>query len=72
MVIIEPGNYLTRDGTRITIREIQGPSSWPCKGSMWRMYRGKYVPRGHAIWQTNGRYLAVGEHHLDIIIKEAA
>lgn len=67
MTITKPGDYITRDGTRVTIREISGPSSWPCKGSVWSMFRGKYVPRGYGIWQVNGRYLAVDEHPLDIM-----
>ena len=70
MSITKPGDYLTRDGTRVTIREIKGPSTWPCKGAVWRMFRGKYVPEGHAIWKTNGQYLAVGEHRLDLIEQE--
>lgn len=67
IILTEPGDYITRDGNRVTIREVKGPSSWPCKGSVWRMFRGKYVPRGYAIWQANGRYTAVGEHPLDIV-----
>lgn len=67
-VIIEaPGDYLTRDGRRVTIHEIKGPSTFSAKGHLWRMFRGKYVPKNYDIWHVSGRYKAVGESPEDII-----
>lgn len=37
------------------------------KGSVWRMFRGKPRRRGHDIWRSDGRYMAVGEHKRDIV-----
>lgn len=69
MDISKPGDYVTRDGSRVTIRDIYGPSTFPAKGAVWREYRGNYRPRGFAIWALDGRYRAVGEHPLDIVRK---
>lgn len=69
-MITETGDYLTRDGTRVTIFEIRpGTSTFEAKGSVWKMFRGKLRPRGFNIWKTNGQHMAVGEHHLDIVKK---
>lgn len=69
MNISEPGEYVTRDGSRVTIRDIYGPSTFPAKGAVWRMYRGEHRPRGFTTWALDGRYRAVGEHPLDIVGK---
>ena len=69
-MITETGDYLTRDGTRVTIFEIRpGTSTFEAKGSVWKMFRGKLRPRGFNIWKTNGQHMAVGEHRLDIVKK---
>lgn len=69
-MIAETGDYLTRDGTRVTIFEIRpGTSTFEAKGSVWKMFRGKLRPRGFNIWKTNGQHMAVGEHRLDIVEK---
>ena len=69
-MITETGDYLTRDGTKVTIFEIRlGTSTFEAKGSVWKMFRGKVRPRGFNIWQTNGQHMAVGEHRLDIVKK---
>ena len=65
---IEPNkDYTTRNGTRVTIHEVTIGSSFSVKGSVWRMFRGKYVPRTFAVWRPCGQYLAVGISPLDIV-----
>lgn len=66
-IIAAPGEYRTRDGNRVTIEQINGPSSWPAKGYLWRTFRGKYRPRTWSIWGLDGSYVAVGEHPLDVV-----
>jgi len=69
-MITETGDYLTRDGTRVTIFEIRpGTSTFEAKGSVWKEFRGKIRPREFNIWKTNGQHMAVGEHRLDIVKK---
>ena len=66
-LIATPGDYLTRSGSRVTIREIKGPSTFSCKGSMWIMYRGRLRPRHVATWMPDGRYSVLGQHKHDIV-----
>lgn len=67
MNIVPNKDYITRNGTRVTIHAVQGGSSFSVKGSVWRMFRGKYVPRTFAVWMPSGQYLAVGTSPLDIV-----
>lgn len=67
MRITTHGEYVTRDGSHVTVHAIEGPSSFPVKGAVWRMFRGKFRPRGYEIWALDGRFHAVGEHSLDIV-----
>lgn len=71
-IITGPGDYVTRDGGRVTIREIhpapQGSATaFTAKGSNWTTYRGTYRSRGHDIWHVSGRHKAVGLSARDII-----
>lgn len=67
-MITETGDYLTRDGSKVTIHEIRlGTSTFEAKGSVWKLFRGKLRPRGFNIWKTDGHHMAVGEHKLDIV-----
>ena len=67
-MITETGDYLTRDGTKVTIHEIRlGTSTFEAKGSVWKTFRGKLRPRGFNIWKTDGQHKAVGVHRLDIV-----
>ncbi len=65
--ITEPGDYVTRDGRRVTIHTIGGAGSFPVKGSVWRMFRGKLRPKGYEIWMENGSHMPLGQHGLDIV-----
>lgn len=71
-IIDGPGLYLTRDGRHVNIFAVQ-PGSTGCtfraKGSIFKMFRGKIVPRGYQIWHVSGRLLAVGISPSDIIKK---
>jgi hypothetical protein len=69
LTIIETGDYITRDGRRVTIHKTDGVGSFPVKGSVWRMFRGKMRPRGYEIWMINGSYRPLGHHGLDIVAK---
>lgn len=69
-VITAPGDYITRNGTRVTIRRIDNgsvPYTFPCKGSAWKMFRGAMRPRGFNVWMRSGHVNAVGDHPLDIV-----
>lgn len=67
VIITGPGEYVSRNGKRVTIREISGPSTFAAKGHVWRMFRGKERPRDNDIWHVSGRYQAVGERGKDIV-----
>lgn len=68
VLIDKPGDYITRDGRRVTIHAItEGHYTFPCKGALWRMYRGELRPRGYDTWMRSGYHLAVGEHGADIV-----
>ena len=69
-VITAPGDYATRNGTRVTIHSIANgsiPYTFPCKGSAWKMFRGAMRPRGFNVWMRSGHLHAVGDHPLDIV-----
>lgn len=69
-VITAPGDYITRNGTRVTIHHIDNgsvPYTFPCKGSAWKMFRGAMRPRGFNVWMRSGHVNAVGDHPLDIV-----
>lgn len=69
-VITAPGDYITRNGTRVTIDRIDNgsvPYTFPCKGSAWKMFRGAMRPRGFNVWMRSGHLNAVGDHPLDIV-----
>lgn len=72
VVVTGPGDYLTRNGKRVQIREISGRGSFSAKGAVYREFRGRTVARGHDIWHPSGCYRAVGEHGLDIVQRAAA
>lgn len=72
VIITEPGDYITRAGARVTIHEIDNgpiPYTFPCKGSVWRMFRGKYMPKGYQIWMRTGFLNPVGMSMHDIVGK---
>ena len=69
-VITAPGDYITRNGTRVIIDSIDNgsvPYTFPCKGSAWKMFRGAMRPRGFNVWMRSGHLNAVGDHPLDIV-----
>lgn len=69
-IITAPGDYVTRNGTRVSIYRIDNgsvPYTFPCKGSVWKMYRGQLRPRGYQVWMRTGHLNAVGDHALDIV-----
>jgi hypothetical protein len=70
-IIETTGDYVTRDGRRVTIHEIKpgtpGTTSFSAKGSVWRMSRGKDRPGGLDIWHLSGRNQAQRESTRDIV-----
>lgn len=71
-IIDAPGDYATRDGGRVTIREIHptppgGVTAFTAKGSVWSTIRGTYRSRGHDIWHVSGRHKAIGLSGRDIV-----
>jgi len=67
--ITGPGAYRTRNGRRVTVHEVNTnqPFTFPVKGSVWKLFRGKYRPRGLCIWRTDGRADVMHETPLDIV-----
>lgn len=71
-VIDGPGLYRTRDGRQVVIHSVQPRSTgytFRAKGSIFKMFRGKVVPRGHQVWHVSGRLLPVKISHSDILGK---
>lgn len=69
------GNYITRDGRKVTVHTITESkpdcTSFNVKGQVWREFRGKLSPRWYEIWQSNGKFRAIGDSNLDIIAKSS-
>lgn len=65
--ITKPGEYRTRNGSRVTVHEANGGGYFSVKGSVWKVFRGKFRPRGHNIWKSTGQCMAVGVHDLDVV-----
>jgi hypothetical protein len=72
IVVHVPGDYVTRDGRRVTVREIKPNddltvTAFTVKGSIWKMFRGKESPRVNNIWHVCGRSLPLKESPADIV-----
>lgn len=67
VVVTGPGDYVTRNGRRVAIREIGGKGTFNARGAVYREFRGRVVARGLDIWHVSGRYRSLGEHGLDIV-----
>lgn len=70
VVVSEPGEYVTRDGRRVTVHEVQpqtSPYTFKVKGQLWRMFRGQCAPRGLQVWHVSGRLDMVQEKAGDIV-----
>ncbi|MGX4996008.1 hypothetical protein [Enterobacter hormaechei] len=69
-IVTTPGDYITRDGRRVTIHTVQddaSPYTFKAKGSIWRLFRGKQAPRGLQVWHKSGRLDMANEKPGDII-----
>lgn len=69
-VITAPGDYITRNGSRVTIYHVDNgsaPYTFPCKGSAWKIFRGAMRPRKYNAWMRSGHLNVVGDHPLDIV-----
>lgn len=66
-IITGPGDYVTRSGQRVTIREVTGPATFAAKGALWSEFRGKMTPRGHDLWHVSGRYMPLTENKKDVV-----
>lgn len=69
-IITATGDYITRDGRRVTIHEVQpkeSPYTFKAKGSIWRLFRGQQRPRGLQVWHKSGRLDMVTEKPGDVI-----
>ncbi len=72
IVIVGPGDYVSRDGRRITIRDVKAPpepgsTMFAASGSVWREFRGKVRPHGYGTWHVSGRRLPLSETPSDIV-----
>lgn len=75
VVITEPGIYITRNGKRARIDNINPNQNMilnghAARGRVERTFRGKLGFRGFEIWHVSGRLQPLEEHPLDIIRKE--
>jgi hypothetical protein len=70
-VVDATGDYVTRNGLRVSIFEIKDEktSTFNCKGCVFRKRKNGRITSEYGIWQPNGRHLAVGEDSLDILKK---
>lgn len=72
-VITGVGDYLTRDGRRVTIHGMKDApddpdvTSFRAEGLVWQMFRGKVVPRDYTIWHVSGRKYPFVESRSDIL-----
>lgn len=70
-VVTAPGDYVTRDGRRVTIRTVRqatiGTTSFGAVGAVWSERRGVLRARGYEIWHTSGRHRVLGETGLDLV-----
>ena len=66
-LVISKGEYLTRNGIRVTVHEVRDGSSFTIKGTIWKMFRGAYRPRTSNVWLPNGRLLPTQDSPLDIV-----
>lgn len=67
-----PGDYASRDGRRITIRQVKPPpepgsTMFAASGSVWREFRGAVRPHGFVTWHVSGRRLPLVETPSDIV-----
>lgn len=69
VIIDGPGDYTTRNGRRVTIHAIKGPSTFAAKGSIWKHKDRMGTNPDYGIWHVSGRFVFVGEHSLDIVKK---
>lgn len=71
VVIDGPGDYVTRDGRRVTIRTVKdvapGTTSFGATGSLWTERKGVVRPRGNDIWHQSGRHMVTQESGRDIV-----
>jgi hypothetical protein len=55
VIITTPGEYTTRDGRRVTVREIRTTATFCVYGKIWMEFRGQFRPRRNESWHPNGR-----------------
>jgi hypothetical protein len=71
VLVTAPGEYVTRAGHRVTIREVRdgspGTTSFGATGAVWRERRGVSRPRGVDVWHVSGRHMVLRETDLDIV-----
>ena len=73
-IIDAVGDYVTRNGGKVTIHEIKDKTnpdttSADAKGSLWKEFRGNFVPKDFGIWHISGRKFILTESPNDIIGK---
>lgn len=72
VVIAGPGDYVSRDGRRITIHDVKSPPElgstlFAASGSVWSEFRGAVRPRGYTTWHVSGRRLPLKDTASDIV-----
>lgn len=64
-----PGEYLLRNGMRVTVDEVRTgtPYTFKVKGRIWKKFRGKVRARRSEVWMITGHINAVGQSEMDIV-----
>lgn len=67
--VTEPGEYLLRNGMRVTVDEVRTgtPYTFQVKGRIWKKFRGKVRARKSDVWMITGHIKAVGQSEMDIV-----
>ncbi len=68
-IIDAVGDYITRNGGKVTIDKIEDRTTPDATGYLWKEFRGKFVPRRFGIWHVSGRKYSLTESPNDIIGK---
>ena len=71
VIIDSPGDYVTRDGRRVTIRQVRetapGTTAFGATGGVWKEVKGVTKARSVDVWHVSGRHMVLRESPLDIV-----
>ena len=65
--ITAPGEYITRNGSRVTIHTITQASSFPCEGTLWFKNKRSIMRSGELSWDRSGQFELRSKPRFDIV-----